>query len=84
MSIAYGLPRLQGRALSQPILNRSVHLHPPGAMGEVSQLEKAGSKTRQCASHWPRLWSWNPRSINFGKMFPRIKAKRAEIDIKLW
>lgn len=85
VSVAYDLPRLWGRALSQPILDRSFHLHPPGAVGEVGWLEKAGSKRRQCVSCWPRPWSWNPASINFGKMFPRIKAKRAEIDnIKLW
>lgn len=47
MSVAYDLPRLWGRALSQPILDRSVHLHPPGAVGEVShcrrQVQRGGT-----------------------------------------
>ena len=80
MAVAYDLPWLWGRALSQPILDGPVHLLPPGAAEEVSRSESAGAKRRQGGSHWPGHWSQCPGSINLSKMFLRIKAKGVEID----
>lgn len=50
MAIAYDVPRLLCRAWSQPGLNGPVHLHPPGMMEEVSQLESEGANRRQSVS----------------------------------
>lgn len=50
---------------------------PPGAAAKVSRLE-SWCREEAGDSHWPG--HQHPGSINLGKMFLRIKAKRVEID----
>lgn len=47
MAVAYNLPRLWGRALSQPVLDGPVPLHPPAAVEQLSPSVGAGAKRRQ-------------------------------------